>query len=226
MLNQIKNNSFVGWAAIFTVLFLAPNTYYVYHSFSVFTSPYREIASLGVALIVAASILIYTLRKNFRVAKYYTIFEVSISAYYYINTIGLDWGLIPALGFTLILPVSVYYYSREFDKDNVNIWKKNYDELNKCFGESAQDFYKLYDENKALLIEFDTLKNSYNDLNNQANSVLHKLSESQQECTHWISKYENEVQESATALGLRDERINELDMQIEACESHINATLL
>lgn len=117
MLNKIKSNSFMGWAAIFTVLFLAPNTYFVYHYFSVFVSPWREIASLGVALIIAASILIYTLRRNFVVAKYYTFFEILISSYYYINTIGWDWGLIPAFGFTLILPISVYYYSREFDSD-------------------------------------------------------------------------------------------------------------
>jgi hypothetical protein len=120
MLNKIKTNSFMGWAAIFTVIFLAPNTYYVYHSFSVFPSPYREFASIGVSLIIAASILIYTLRKNFIVAKYYSIFEVCISAYYYIDTIGWDWGLIPAFGFTLILPISVYYYSKEFAESEAN----------------------------------------------------------------------------------------------------------
>lgn len=117
LLNYLKSTRFILWVALFTVLFLAPNTYYVFYSFSVFTTPYREIASGGVALIVAASIMIYTLRKNYKVARYYSFFEITISAYYYINMIGWDWGLIPAFSFTLMLPISVYYYTRELDVD-------------------------------------------------------------------------------------------------------------
>lgn len=115
LLTFIKSNKFILYVAIFTVIFLAPNTYYVFHDLSVFKSPYRELASAGVSLIVAASIMIYTLRKNFKVAKYYSLFEISISAYYYIMMIGWDWALIPALSFTLMLPVSVYHYTREID---------------------------------------------------------------------------------------------------------------
>lgn len=115
LLEFLRSNKFVLYIAIFTVIFLAPNTYFVYYSFSVFKAPYREIASAGVSVIVAASILIYTLRKNYRMAKYYSLFEVTISAYYYITMIGWDWGLIPAMGFTLVLPASVYHYTKEID---------------------------------------------------------------------------------------------------------------
>ncbi len=117
LLNFLRSNRFILYVAIFTVIFLSPNTYYVFHLFSVFISPYREIASAGVALIVAASIMIYTLRKNFKVARYYSLFEISISAYYYINMIGWHWALIPALSFTFMLPISVYYYTKEIDVD-------------------------------------------------------------------------------------------------------------
>lgn len=117
LLNFIRSNKFILYVAIFTVIFLSPNTYYVFYSFSVFKTPYREIASAGVAVIVAASIMIYTLRRNFSVAKYYSLFEISISAYYYITMIGWDWGLIPAMSFTLMLPISVYYYTKEIDVD-------------------------------------------------------------------------------------------------------------
>lgn len=118
LLNFLRSNRFILYVAIFTVIFLAPNTYYVFYSFSVFASPYREIASGGVAAIVAASIMIYTLRKNYTVAQYYSWFEISISAYYYIRmVVGWDWGLVPALSFTLMLPISVYYYTKEIDVD-------------------------------------------------------------------------------------------------------------
>lgn len=115
LLNFLRSNKFILYVALFTVIFLSPNTYFVFHTFSVFIFPYREIASAGVAIIVAASIMIYTLRKNYKVAKYYSFFEITISAYYYITMIGWDWGLIPALSFTLMLPISVYHYTKEID---------------------------------------------------------------------------------------------------------------
>src|SRR6478736_8168944 len=49
LLNFIRSNRFILYVAIFTVLFLSPNTYFVYYSLSIFSSPYREIASGGVA---------------------------------------------------------------------------------------------------------------------------------------------------------------------------------
>lgn len=117
LLNFIRSNKFILYVAMFTVVFLTPNTYFVYYQLSVFINPYREIASGGVSLIVAASIMIYTLRKNYKMAKYYAWFEVLISGYYYAMTIGWSWALIPAIGFTLILPISVSNYTKEIDVD-------------------------------------------------------------------------------------------------------------
>ena len=118
LLDFLRSNKFILYVAIFTVIALSPTTYFVFYSFSIFISPYREIASGTVAVIVAASIMIYTLRKNYRVALYYSWFEVSISAYYYIAmVVGWDWALIPALSFTVMLPISVYHYSKEIDVD-------------------------------------------------------------------------------------------------------------
>jgi hypothetical protein len=115
LLNFIRSNRFILYVAIFTVIFLAPNTYYVFYQLSVFIPPYREIVSGAVALIVAASIMIYTLRRNFKVAKYYSLFEMLISGYYYIDMLGWDWRLIPAFGFTFMLPISVFHYTKEID---------------------------------------------------------------------------------------------------------------
>lgn len=123
LLEFLRSNRFILYVAIFTVLALAPTTYFVFYSFSIFISPFREIASGAVAAIVASSIMIYTLRKNYKVALYYSWFEVSISAYYYIAmVIGFDWALIPALSFTIMLPISVYHYSKEID---VNLHLEN-----------------------------------------------------------------------------------------------------
>jgi len=113
LIDFMRSKSFMLAVAIFSVLWLTPNTYYVYISFSAFESPWRELAGAGIALIVAASIMIYTIRKNEKVAYYYSLFEISISAYYYISMIGWDWGLIPALSLTIMLPISVKGYTSE-----------------------------------------------------------------------------------------------------------------
>ncbi len=115
LLEFFRSTKFILYVALGTVLFLSPNSYYVYYQLSVFDSPYREIASAGVALIVAASIMIYTLRKNYEVAKYYSYFEMTVSAYYYISMLGWSWTLIPALSFTIMLPISVYHYAKEIE---------------------------------------------------------------------------------------------------------------
>lgn len=118
LLTFMKSQNFMLYIALFTVLYLMPNTYYVYCMFSAFDQPYRSIAGIGVSLIVASFVMIYTLRKNYSVARWYSYFEVSISAFYYVNTIYDNpklsmWGLIPALGFTIILPISVYKSTQE-----------------------------------------------------------------------------------------------------------------
>lgn len=117
LINFFRSRQFVLYVALFSVLWLTPNTYYVYVSFSAFESPYKELAGTGVALIVAASIMIYTIRKSEKIAYYYSLFEMSISAYYYIQIIGWDWALIPALSFTVMLPISVKGYTKEIDED-------------------------------------------------------------------------------------------------------------
>lgn len=117
LLNFIRSNRFMLYVAMFTVLFLAPNTYFMFHLLSRFIFPFREIVSAGVALIVASAIMIYTLRKNEQVALYFSLFEVVISGYYYVDLIGLDWALIPAGCFTIMLPISVYFYTLEIDVD-------------------------------------------------------------------------------------------------------------
>ena len=104
---------FMFWVAIFTTILLSPNTYFVYYSISQFVSPWREGFSGGVALVLAASIMFYTLRGNIKMASYFAYFEMSISAYYYITWIGLDWALFPALAFTLMLPTSLKWYAKD-----------------------------------------------------------------------------------------------------------------
>jgi hypothetical protein len=115
----LRHRDFILCVAIASVIWLTPNTYFVYFSFMEkhFASPWMEIAASGVSLIVASGILIYTLRGNMRVANYYMWFEISISSFYYITTIGWDWALIPAFSFVFMLPISLKHYTVELNKN-------------------------------------------------------------------------------------------------------------
>jgi hypothetical protein len=115
----LRHRDFILCVAIASVIWLTPNTYFVYFSFMEkhFASPWMEIAAGGVSLIVASGILIYTLRGNMRVANYYMWFEISISSFYYITTIGWDWALIPAFSFVFMLPISLKHYTVELNKN-------------------------------------------------------------------------------------------------------------
>lgn len=149
----LRSQRFIVWAAMFTVIFLAPNTYFVFYTFSVFISPWREIASGGVALIIASAIMIYTIRKNKAVAMNFALFEVMVAAYYYISTIGLDWALIPALGFAVILPYSVSKYTNEIDviidaPESLADLRQNYDKaVNKFMDRNPNKKPSSYEKN-------------------------------------------------------------------------------
>jgi hypothetical protein len=174
LLEFLRSTPFVLYVAIFSVLFLAPNTYYVFYKFCVFNSPFRELASLGVSIIVASSVMIYTLRKNFRMAKFYSLFEVAISAYYYSYTIGTDWDLLPAFCFTLILPISVYYYTLEIDKpldgnNEMDSLKDIVNEKSLALNSLMDSFIQLEEkaekEKKFLINESMEIASKYNQLN-------------------------------------------------------------
>ncbi len=114
----LRSRNFILCLAIFSVLWLTPNTYWVYFSMMKGFSPgWRELVSGGMALIVSSGILIYTMRGNMKIANYYMWFEISISTFYYCITIGWSWWLIPAFSFVFMLPVSLKHYTAELNKD-------------------------------------------------------------------------------------------------------------
>jgi hypothetical protein len=115
LLDFIRSTRFILYVAIATVIALSPNSYFVYHKYCVYLSPFREIFSGLVALIVAASITIFTVRKNLKVALYFAYFEITVSAYYYIIQEGIGWGMVPMFGFCIMLPYSVARYAQEID---------------------------------------------------------------------------------------------------------------
>jgi hypothetical protein len=153
-LKVLRSNRAMVYVAFFAVVWLTPNTYYVYYSFCNFKEPYNEIASAGASLIVASFIMLFTSRKNIKVAGIFSMAEITISGYYYILTIMSSdkfsaWALIPAFVFTLILPLAVYYSTEEIDKP-VNYGKVDEVILNEFMDKNPQSrpLDYLRDKNK------------------------------------------------------------------------------
>jgi hypothetical protein len=120
LLTFLKSNDFALYLAIASVLFFAPNTFFVFSAFSSFGEGFREAQAGGICLILSGAILYYTIKKNFAMAKSFSGFEMGVSIYYYICKIyqvplTSTWAILPALGFSIILPLSVYFYSKEID---------------------------------------------------------------------------------------------------------------
>jgi hypothetical protein len=115
----LRHRDFILYVAIICTFILAPNTYWVYYSMMKGFAPvWREIISGLVALIgVTFGILIYTVHGNIKVANYYMWFEIAISTFYYVITIGWSPWLFPAFCFVFMLPLSLKHYTTELNKD-------------------------------------------------------------------------------------------------------------
>jgi len=60
------------------------------------------------------TIIYFTIDKSW-MALVFAIFETVVCGYFFCNSLGFDWLLIPALGFTFTLPFSIYAYSQGID---------------------------------------------------------------------------------------------------------------
>jgi hypothetical protein len=117
----MKSKNFMVFVVFLAVAVTMPNTFYVYCMFSDFTPFWKVFIGVLCAFIVAGFIMIYTLHKVYDVARWYAYFEVMISTYYYIRIISNNpdavwYDLIPALGFTIMLPASVYKATTQLEK--------------------------------------------------------------------------------------------------------------
>jgi uncharacterized coiled-coil protein SlyX len=217
----LRHRDFILCVAIASVIYLTPNTYFVYYSFmDKFIFPWREAASAGVALIVASGILIYTLRGNMRVANYYMWFEISISSYYYITTIGWDWGLIPAFSFVFMLPISLKHYTTELNKEGLiddSYWEKENGKLKREAAEAYMQIAELNDVvghmKKQILIHTD----QYNDLSDK----LTRSEEGNAEAVSYAVAYregelEDEMNDLKTQLAEYMTIVDEQNKQIKA----------
>lgn len=108
------SNHFSLWLAIATILANAPNMYFVFFSFSSIPTPYRETQALFISAILCFALLFCVIRKLISESFVFGIFEFGVSIYYYLIVSHLTgWAILPALGFSFMLPYTLVTYTRQ-----------------------------------------------------------------------------------------------------------------
>lgn len=142
ILTEFNESRFFFILSLFCLLAEAPNIYWLFYKISPFESEFVKITqSIFVSFVVLFIILTYTVKaentddnKNILVAFWFAVFTSFISICYYLNNLCIkdniftwNWLIIPAVGFSIILPTSLYFNAKNislikvFEKFNKHI---------------------------------------------------------------------------------------------------------
>lgn len=122
LIKHLKSNNFAIIIAILSVLVQS------FHSFSVFyrlssiqDTIWGIVQAILFSLVIDLAILFYTVRKNVKVTWMAGFIMVLINLFYYYTHLGLGMELIMGGLLSLVIPVSVYYYSEEIEDEVMEV---------------------------------------------------------------------------------------------------------
>ena len=113
MIKYLKSNQFALIVALISILAQLPNTYFVFHSISRIEGFWAIAQGLIFAIAIDASLIFYTLRNRKDVAKFFAGIMIAINLLYYWNLAGLSSQFVAGIIVSILIPVSIYYYSEE-----------------------------------------------------------------------------------------------------------------
>lgn len=114
-IQSLRGSNFLVFLLITSVIVQGFHSFYVFKDLSNFEQPFIQLlTSVCYAFVLSSSILFYTLRGNQGVALSFAIFETGINLFYFL-VIGKQTGynMVMAIGISIILPLSTYFYSEE-----------------------------------------------------------------------------------------------------------------
>lgn len=121
LLTYLKSNNFALLIAILSVAVQSFHSFTAFYNTSGLKGTAWGIAQAALfALIVDMAILFYTLRRRSDIARIAALAMVIINAYYYFQHLGLTLEFIFGVFLSLIIPVSVYFYSEEIGKEDID----------------------------------------------------------------------------------------------------------
>lgn len=118
--NHLRSNNFAILIAILSVIVQSFHSYSVFYRLSSLNGTAWGIAQAVLfSVIIDLAILFYTVRKNVKVTWMAGFIMVLINLFYYYTHLGLGLELIMGGLLSLVIPVSVYYYSEEINDDSM-----------------------------------------------------------------------------------------------------------
>ena len=119
LLKTIKSNQFAIIVAILSVVVQSFHSYTAfYNTSSLHGSLWGVAQAILFAVVIDMAILFYTVRGRKDIALYAAGAMVLINAYYYYQHLGVSFEFVFGVFLSLIIPVSVYFYSEEIHDDD------------------------------------------------------------------------------------------------------------
>lgn len=145
-MKKLKSNEFALLVAILSVATQAPHTYFVMYSIS---NPgmyeiLRVTQAVLAAIVIDMALLFYTVRNRKDIALVFAGMQIAVNFFYYYKNLGFTENLIAGIIMSIMLPVSVYYYSEEIKEDAPEPEEVSETDTKLSF-EMAQEIRKLRD---------------------------------------------------------------------------------
>lgn len=118
LLDIIKSDTFALWVAILSVLVQSFHSFTAfYNASSLYGTAWGIAQGILFAVVIDLAILFYTVRNRTGIAIGAAFFMVVINAYYYYQHLGVSFAFVFGVFLSLIIPMSVYFYSEEIGKE-------------------------------------------------------------------------------------------------------------
>ena len=117
LLTYLRSNQFAITIAILSVLVQSFHSFTAFYNTSALKGAWGIAQAVLFAIVIDLAILFYTVRRRRDIALYAAVAMVTINAYYYYQHLGITFEFIFGCFLSLIIPVSVYFYSEEIKED-------------------------------------------------------------------------------------------------------------
>lgn len=122
LLKYLRSNQFAIIIAILSVLVQSFHSFTAFYNTSSLQNGWGIAQSILFSIVIDMAIIFYTVRGRRDIAMYAAVAMVTINAYYYYQHLGVTFEFIFGCFLSLIIPISVYFYSEEIkdadDPDN------------------------------------------------------------------------------------------------------------
>lgn len=113
LLKHLRSNQFAIIVAILSVIVQSFHSFTAFYATSSLQNGWGIAQAVLFSIVIDLAILFYTVRGRSDIAMYAAVAMVTINVYYYYDHLGLNLQFIFGCFLSLIIPISVYFYSEE-----------------------------------------------------------------------------------------------------------------